>query len=99
MSNDVATIVINGLVNGCIYALIGVGFVVIFRPPGVVSFARGAFMVLGAEIFASLVNDGLSTGPAAILAAGGAFIFGGLGSWLSFSPPCRAGAPLTSPRA
>jgi len=42
MSNDVATIVINGLVNGCIYALIGVGFVVIFRATGVVSFAQGA---------------------------------------------------------
>jgi len=96
MSNDVATIVINGLVNGCIYALIGVGFVVIFRATGVVSFAQGAFMVLGAEIFASLVNDGLSTGPAAILAAGGAFIFGGLVYWLAFSRLTGAEAFITS---
>jgi branched-chain amino acid transport system permease protein len=39
------------LVLGCLYALVGVGFVVLFRATGVVNFAQGEFMVLGAYFF------------------------------------------------
>ncbi|MCU1612737.1 MAG: branched-chain amino acid transporter permease [Frankiales bacterium] len=59
MNADIANVISNGLVTGCIYALIGVGFVVVFRATGVVSFAQGAFMVLGALIFAGLARAGL----------------------------------------
>jgi branched-chain amino acid transport system permease protein len=44
-------------VMGCLYALVGVGFVVLFRATGVVNFAQGEFMVLGAYVFYWLVVE------------------------------------------
>jgi branched-chain amino acid transport system permease protein len=49
-------IVINALVLGCTYALVGVGFVVIFRATQVISFAQGVFMMIGALVFAGLAQ-------------------------------------------
>ncbi len=47
---------------GIIYALVGVGFVILFRATGVVNFAQGEFMVLGAYFFyAFKVEFGQST--------------------------------------
>ncbi|MCU1621123.1 MAG: branched-chain amino acid transporter permease [Modestobacter sp.] len=78
MNADIANIIGNGLVTGCIYALIGVGFVVVFRATGVVSFAQGAFMVLGALIFATVTRNGqdLSVGLIAVVLV--MFLIGGL---------------------
>jgi branched-chain amino acid transport system permease protein len=39
------------ITTGSIYALVGVGFVILFRATGVVNFAQGEFMVLGAYFF------------------------------------------------
>lgn len=41
------------IVVGSLYALVGVGFVILFRSTGVVNFAQGTFMVLGAYCFYS----------------------------------------------
>jgi branched-chain amino acid transport system permease protein len=47
---------------GSVYALVGVGFVILFRATGVVNFAQGEFMVLGAYFFyAFKVQFGQST--------------------------------------
>ncbi|HVV08121.1 branched-chain amino acid ABC transporter permease [Amycolatopsis sp.] len=80
MNTDLATIVASGLTTGCIYALIGVGFVVVFRATGVVSFAQGAFMVLGALLFGTLshLGTGLAVGLVVVcvaLAVVGALIY------------------------
>jgi branched-chain amino acid transport system permease protein len=54
---------------GSTYALVGVGFVILFRATGVVNFAQGEFMVLGAYFFyAFKVEFGQST-PVALIAA------------------------------
>ena len=96
MSADVATVIVNGLVTGCIYGLIGIGFVIIFRATGVVSFAQGAFMVLGALIFGSVVNGGgdLAIGMIAVSAA--LFIGGGLIYWLVFARLVGSDAFITA---
>jgi branched-chain amino acid transport system permease protein len=52
-------IVITTLTLGAVYSLIGVGFVVMFRATGVLSFAQGAFFLLASLVFYSLTNDGL----------------------------------------
>jgi branched-chain amino acid transport system permease protein len=85
MSANLANVLVDGITNGCIYALIGVGFVIIFRATGVVSFAQGAFMMVGALLFATCVRAG--TGMAAGLAVVGVtmLIAGGLVYWLVFS--------------
>ncbi len=43
------------LVLGSLYTLVGIGFVILFRSTGVVNFAQGSFMVLGAYFFYSLL--------------------------------------------
>lgn len=46
---------INGtIVLGSLYALVGVGFVILFRSTGVVNLAQGGFMVLSAYLFYAL---------------------------------------------
>jgi branched-chain amino acid transport system permease protein len=52
-------ILITTLTLGAVYSLIGVGFVVMFRATGVLSFAQGAFFLLASLIFYSLTNAGL----------------------------------------
>jgi branched-chain amino acid transport system permease protein len=44
----------NTLVLGSLYALVGIGFVILFRSTGVVNFAQGSLMVLSAYIVYSL---------------------------------------------
>jgi branched-chain amino acid transport system permease protein len=52
MLSQVAGQLISQIVtSGSIYALVGVGFVILFRATGVVNFAQGEFMVLGAYFF------------------------------------------------
>src|SRR6266852_1758743 len=44
----------NTLTLGSLYALVGIGVVILFRSTGVVNFAQGSFMVLGAYVFYAL---------------------------------------------
>jgi branched-chain amino acid transport system permease protein len=48
--------VINGLVVGSIYALVAMGFVIIFKSTGVLNFAQGEFLLLGAYISLMLLT-------------------------------------------
>ena len=43
-------VVLRGLGSGSIYALLALGFVIIFKATGVISFAQPAFMLTGATI-------------------------------------------------
>lgn len=45
-----------GLVNGAIYALIALGFMIIYNATGVINFAQGEFVMLGAMLTASLTG-------------------------------------------
>jgi branched-chain amino acid transport system permease protein len=59
-----ASIAVNTVVLGGTYAVIGIGFVIIFRTTRVVSFIQGAFMAVGALFFAYLLNNGVPTAAA-----------------------------------
>lgn len=48
--------IINGLAIGCIYALMALGFVMVFQATGVVNFAAGQFLVVGAFLGVSAVS-------------------------------------------
>ncbi len=50
-------LVINGLVVGSVYALVALGFVVIFKSTSVVNFAQGEFLLLGAYISLAVVSQ------------------------------------------
>jgi len=50
----VGHVIAETLVLGTLYAVVGVGFVILFRSTGIVNFAQGTFMVLGAYVFYTL---------------------------------------------
>ena len=57
----------SGLTLGAIYALIAVGFVVIYNVTGILNFAQGEFAMLGALTCISLVNNNVPLWLAIIL--------------------------------
>lgn len=52
----VLQLLISGLANGCVYGLIALGFVLIYKATEAVNFAQGDFMMLGAFVTLGLVN-------------------------------------------
>lgn len=53
---DLIQFVINGTAVGCIYALVALGFVLIYKATEVVNFAQGDLLMLGAFIAYSLIG-------------------------------------------
>ncbi|MDT3700527.1 MAG: branched-chain amino acid ABC transporter permease [Thermincola sp.] len=84
--NQILQYFLSGLTAGGIYALIAVGFVVIYNVSGVVNFAQGEFVMLGAMITISLVNNNIPIIPAIILAILITMIIGMLLQWLAIRP-------------
>ncbi len=58
---------INGLAVGSIYALVALGFVVIYKASGVLNFAQGEFLLIGAYLFFAIVDNAHLPRPAALL--------------------------------
>jgi branched-chain amino acid transport system permease protein len=54
---DVLQLVVSGLANGCVYGLIALGFVLIYKATEAVNFAQGDFMMLGAFMCLGLTNE------------------------------------------
>ena len=50
-------LLISGLSNGCVYGLIAMGFVLIYKASEAINFAQGDMMMLGAFITLGLTND------------------------------------------
>ena len=48
---------INGLSLGVVYALVALGFVIIFKSTRVINFAHGSIVLLGAFLIAKLADD------------------------------------------
>jgi len=52
-----ASLLITGLMTGAIYALVALGFVLVYKATGVINFAQGEFMMFGAFVAAALLTD------------------------------------------
>jgi branched-chain amino acid transport system permease protein len=50
-------LVLNGVVIGSIYALVALGFVVIYKSSGVLNFAQGEFLLLGAYVCLAITTE------------------------------------------
>ena len=50
-------LIVSGLANGCVYGLIALGFVLIYKAAEQVNFAQGDMMMLGAFVAVGLGND------------------------------------------
>ena len=76
---DFLQLVINGAAVGCIYGLVALGFVLIYKATEVVNFAQGDLMMLGAFLAYTFIGIlGLPYWLGAILAVAGMAVIGGL---------------------
>jgi branched-chain amino acid transport system permease protein len=64
---NIEQFIVSGLTTGAIYALIAIGFVIIYNVTGIINFAQGEFTMLGAMIIISLVDAGMNKIAAACL--------------------------------
>lgn len=54
---DILQLLIGGFANGCIYGLVALGFVLIYKATEAVNFAQGDMMMFGAFVTLTMVND------------------------------------------
>lgn len=59
---------VTGITVGSLYALVGLGFALIYNASDVVNFAQGEFVMLGAMTAIALLNAGMPLLLAAIIA-------------------------------
>ena len=67
LTSELLQYLLSGLTMGGIYALVALGFVIIHNVTGIINFAQGEFLMLGAMFMVTLVGLGLPTIPAVIL--------------------------------
>lgn len=80
-------LVISGLVNGSIYGLVAVGFVLIYKCSGVLNFAQGNMVLMGAYIFWTFKGPlGFGLLPSLFFGAALSFLFGMIVERLSLRP-------------
>ena len=63
-------VLIGGLMTGVLYALVALGFVLIFKASGVFNFAQGAMVLFAALTFVGLMELGIAMGVALVMTAG-----------------------------
>jgi branched-chain amino acid transport system permease protein len=52
---QIPQLLVSGITNGCIYAIVAVGFSIIYNSTGVINFAQGEFVMIGAMVAAVLL--------------------------------------------
>ncbi|TDA67535.1 MAG: branched-chain amino acid ABC transporter permease [Clostridia bacterium] len=57
MGTEILQLMIGGFATGSIYALIALGFVLIYKATGILNFAQGELMMVGAYIYFALVTE------------------------------------------
>lgn len=83
-------LVLAGLTQGSIYALIALGFVTIYNVTGIINFAQGEFAMLGAMLMVSLQPVGLPLPLAFGVAVLGVTAIGGLLERITIHPARQA---------
>lgn len=86
--------IFSGVTVGAVYALVALGFAIIFNATGVVNFAQGEFVMLGGMITVFAHGAGLALPLAALLAIGASATIGVALNRLAIEP--ARGAPVVS---
>ena len=94
LPSQILQYVLSGVLVGGIYALIGLGFVIVYSVTRVINFAQGEFVMLGALLMVTFVGRGFSTPLAFALAV---LAVCGIGAFLERAAihPVRKSSPLT----
>jgi branched-chain amino acid transport system permease protein len=85
---------VSGLTVGAIYALIALGFTLIYNASDVINFAQGEFVMLGGMVTVFAADAGLPLPVAAVIAVVVTVAFGLLLYWLAIEP-ARGASPVT----
>lgn len=85
---------ISGLTVGAVYALVALGFTLVYNASDVVNFAQGEFVMLGGMVTVFLTAAGIPLPLAAILAVAVSVAVGLLLYWLAIEP-ARDASPVT----
>ncbi len=85
--NELLQLLVNGVSMGCIYGMVALGFILIFNATGVVNFAQGEFVMLGAFFsVTALTQWAIPTLPGLLLVALGMALAGWLFQRLAYQP-------------
>jgi len=76
VSAELAQYLLSGLTVGAIYALVALGFSIIYNASHVINFAQGEFVMIGGMATVSLLGAGLPLAPAALAAVALAALIG-----------------------
>jgi branched-chain amino acid transport system permease protein len=87
-------LLLTGLTIGSIYALVAVGFVIIYNITGILNFAQGEFPMIGAMVWAALLAAHVPLIPAAAGAIAAACVLGAAMERMAVEP-AFGGHPLT----
>jgi branched-chain amino acid transport system permease protein len=94
MSAQLVQYLLSGLTIGAIYALVALGFAIIYNASHVINFAQGEFVMIGGMAAAAFVDAGLPLPLAALAAVGGATLVGLALEKLAVEP--ARGAPVVT---
>ena len=76
-SLKLAQLLVTGLVTGSVYALVALGFVLIYKSTSIINFAQGEFVLVGAYLcFWFVVQQGVPFIPAFLLTMGASVLMG-----------------------
>src|SRR5438477_12141143 len=88
--NQFIQVVIGGLLQGCMYGLLGLGFSLVYRVSGAINLAQGAFCILGALLATSIQDTlDLSIVPAGAVAIAATALIATILGALTFLPAVR----------
>lgn len=90
MNAELLQFLFSGITVGAIYALVGVGFSVIFNASNVINFAQGEFVMIGGMASVFMMAAGLPMWLAFVLAVIGATVIGFLVEKLAIEPAGNA---------
>ncbi len=85
---------VSGLTVGAVYALVALGFTLVYNASDVVNFAQGEFVMLGGMVTVFATAAGVPLPLAAVLAVCVAIVVGLLLYWLAIEP-ARDASPVT----
>lgn len=90
--------ILNGVVTGSVYALIAIGFSLVFGVANIINFAQGALLMLGAFLAFTFIGVGLPIAIAAVLAVAATTVVGMLIERIALRPLQNASyiSPLLS---
>jgi branched-chain amino acid transport system permease protein len=92
-SSQILQLLFSGLTVGSIYALIAIGFVIVYNITGVLNLAQGEFAMFGALICISFVKMGLPLWAAVILSIGIVVAIGAVFERTAIYPARKSSVP------